>query len=216
MIVVGRESARWRSVGVSVLGLGLVFFGLRFMGDAVAPLKDDPRVLQVMIGLERPLVGAASGMILTVLLQSSSAMMGLVIAFAGQGIITLPGALAVMLGAEIGTCADTMIASVGRSVAAVRAGVFHLCFNLGTATLGLLLLHPLGVAAGWLPGGDELPRQIANAHVLFNVAGVLLVLPFTAQVAALLKYAIPDRATPASRGPQATANDAAMIDLQDR
>lgn len=68
LLVAGGRSARWRSVGLSVLGLGLVFFGLRFMGDAVAPLKNDPRVVAWMTGLERPLVGAAAGMILTVIL----------------------------------------------------------------------------------------------------------------------------------------------------
>jgi phosphate:Na+ symporter len=193
LLVVGRHSARWRSVGLSVLGLGLVFFGLRFMGDAVAPLRNDPSVLAWMTGLERPLVGAAVGMIMTVVLQSSSAMLGIVITLAGQELITLPAALAVMLGAEIGTCADTLVASLGRSVAAVRAGLFHLSFNVTTAALGLLLLHPLGIAAGMLPGGDQLPRQIANAHVLFNVTGVLLFLPFTSAIAAILHRALPDR-----------------------
>jgi phosphate:Na+ symporter len=120
-------------------------------------------------------------------------MLGLVITLAGQQLITLPAALAVMLGAEIGTCADTLLASLGRSVAAMRAGLFHLAFNLTTAVLGLLLLHPLGIAAGLLPGGDQLPRQIANAHTLFNVAGVVLFLPFTAPIAALLNRVLPDR-----------------------
>lgn len=193
LFVLARRSARWRSVGLSVLGLGLVFFALRFMGEAVAPLRNEPRVMAWMTGLERPLVGAAVGMLLTVVLQSSSAMLGIVITLAGQGVITLPAALAVMLGAEIGTCADTLVASLGRSAAAVRAGVFHLLFNLATATLGLVLLHPLGVAAGMLPGGDDLPRQVANAHVLFNVAGVLLVLPFTPRIAAALLRVLPDR-----------------------
>lgn len=194
LLVFGRRSARWRSIGMGVLGLGLVFFGLRFMGDAVAPLRDDPGVLAWMTGLERPLVGAAAGMVLTVVLQSSSAMLGIVITLAGQELITLPAALAVMLGAEVGTCADTLVASLGRSVAAVRAGLFHLAFNLTTAALGLLLLHPLGIAAGMLPGGDQLPRQIANAHVLFNVAGVLLFLPFTSAIADALHRVLPDRA----------------------
>lgn len=193
LLVLGRRSQRWRSIGISVLGLGLVFFGLRVMGDTVAPLRDDPRVVEWMTGLERPLIGAAAGMVLTIVLQSSSAMLGIVITLAGEGLLTLPAALAVMLGAEIGTCADTMIASVGRSIAAVRAGVFHLLFNVTTAAAGLLFLHPLGVAAGLLPGGDDLPRQIANAHVLFNVTGALLFLPFTSAISAALQRALPDR-----------------------
>lgn len=191
LLVAARHSPRWRSVGLSLLGLGMVFFGLRFMGDAVAPLRDDPWAMAWMTSLESPLVGAAVGMMMTVVLQSSSAMLGLVITLAGQGVIALPAALAVMLGAEVGTCADTLVASIGRSVAAVRAGVFHLLFNITTAVLGLLLLEPLGRAAGLLPGGDALPRQIANAHVLFNVAGVLLFVGFTPGIARLLQRVIP-------------------------
>lgn len=204
LFVTARHSPRWRSVGLSLLGLGMVFFGLRFMGDAVAPLRDDPRVMAWMTSLQRPIIGAAAGMVMTIVLQSSSAMMGLVITLAGQGVIGLPAALAVMLGAEIGTCADTLVASIGRSVAAVRAGVFHLCFNITTAALGLLLLEPLGWLAGRLPGGDMLPRQIANAHVLFNVAGVLLFVGFTPGIARLLHWMIPGRGSDVRRGADAS------------
>jgi len=193
LLVAARRSARWRSVGVSVLGLGLVFFGLSFMGDAVAPLRNDARVVAWLTGLERPMVGALVGMVMTVVLQSSSAMLGVVITLAAQGLITLPAALAVMLGAEVGTCADTLIASIGRSVAAVRAGAFHLLFNLTTATCGLLLLDPLGDLSTRLPGGDQLPRQIANAHVLFNVAGVLVFTPFIGIIGRALVRVLPDR-----------------------
>lgn len=209
VMVAGHRSPRWRSLGLAVLGLGLVFFGLRFMGDAVAPLKGDPRVVEWMTGLEQPLVGVAAGTVLTVVLQSSSAMLGIVITLAGQGLLTLPAGLAVMLGAEIGTCADTLVASAGRSLAAVRAGLFHLLFNLTTVAIGLFLLHPLGVVAGMLPGGDELPRQIANAHVLFNVAGVALFLPFTSKVAAVLQRWLPDR-QPSPRSRE-VADDGTMV-----
>ena len=101
-----------------------------------------------------------------------------------------------MLGAEIGTCADTLVASIGRTRSALRAGVFHLGFNVICATVGVLLIDQLAALSMSLPGGDSLPRQIANAHVAFNVLGVLLFLPFTGRFAAMLERLVPDRPTP--------------------
>jgi phosphate:Na+ symporter len=197
--VTARQSKRQRNIGLAVLGLGLVFFGLHYMGEAVRPLRDDERFMRWMAGLERPLVGVAAGAIATVVLQSSSAMLAVVITLATQGLLTLPAGIAVMLGAEIGTCADTLFASIGRTRAALRAGVFHLAFNIVTATLGVVFIEQLAGLAQLLPGGGSVPRQIANAHVAFNVLGVALFIGFTPQVARLLEYAIPSREQDATR-----------------
>lgn len=127
----------------------------------------------------------------TVALQSSSAMMGIVITLAGGGLITLPAGLAIMLGAEIGTCADTLLATLGRSRAAVRAGLFHLLFNIASIGVGLLLLDQL---AAFVASADGTGQRIANAHVLLNVAGALLALPFVGLAARGLTRLLPDRA----------------------
>jgi phosphate:Na+ symporter len=185
------KSRHRRSAGVAVLGLGLVFFGLNYMGEAVEPLRDDKRFLGWMASLERPLVGLVAGAVATVVLQSSSAMLGIVITLAEQGLITLPAGLAVMLGAEIGTCADTLLASIGRTRAALRAGIFHLGFNIVTAALGIVFIEQLAWLARALPGGDGVPKQIANAHVAFNVLGVALFIGFTTQIARLLGRLVP-------------------------
>ncbi len=157
------------------------------------PLRDNERFMQTMTGLERPLLGVAAGTIATIAIQSSSAMLGIVITLATQGLLTLPAGLAIMLGAEIGTCADTLVASIGRTRAAVRAGIFHLGFNVMCAAVGVLLIEQLAALSRALPGGDSLPRQIANAHVAFNVLGVAAFLPFTAMIARLLERLLPDR-----------------------
>ncbi len=119
-------------------------------------------------------------------------MLGIVITLAGQGLISLPAGLAVMLGAEIGTCADTLVASIGRTRAALRAGIFHLSFNIVTAALGVLLIEQLAALARALPGGDSVPRQIANAHVAFNVLGVALFIALTPSIARALERIVPD------------------------
>jgi phosphate:Na+ symporter len=193
LFITGRNSPRWRHVGLAVLGLGMVFFGLHYMGEAVKPLRDHEQFMQFMAGLERPLVGVAAGTVATIAIQSSSAMLGIVITLAGQGLLTLPAGLAVMLGAEIGTCADTLVAAIGRTRAAMRAGIFHLGFNLVTAAVGVLLIDQLAALSGALPGSDSLARQIANAHVAFNVLGVAVFLPFTAFIAKFLERLLPDK-----------------------
>jgi phosphate:Na+ symporter len=199
LFVTGRGAERWRHVGLAVLGLGLVFFGLHYMGEAVKPLRDNERFMQFMGSLERPLIGVAAGTVATIAIQSSSAMLGIVITLASQGVLTLPAGLAVMLGAEIGTCADTLVASIGRTRAAIRAGIFHLGFNLVTAAVGVLLIHQLSALSGALPGSESLPRQIANAHVAFNVLGVAVFLPFTALIARILEQLLPDKAVAVQR-----------------
>jgi phosphate:Na+ symporter len=193
LFVTARGSERRGHIGLAVLGLGLVFFGLHYIGEAVSPLREDPRFMQWMAGLERPVVGLAVGAIATVVIQSSSAMLGIVITLAGQGLLTLPAGLAVMLGAEIGTCADTLVASIGRTRAALRAGVFHLAFNVTSAAIGVIFLDRLAALAVGLPGGDSLPRQIANAHVAFNLLGVAIFIGFTPVLARFLNRVIPDK-----------------------
>jgi phosphate:Na+ symporter len=118
-------------------------------------------------------------------------MLGIVITLAAQALITLPAGLAVMLGAEIGTCADTLVASLGRSRAALRAGIFHLSFNIVTATLGVLFIEQLAWLARAFAAEQDVARQIANAHVAFNVIGVALFLGFTTHIARVLQRLVP-------------------------
>ena len=191
---VGR-TASWRHAGTALFGIGLVFFGLAQMGAAVEPLKDSGRFAAWMARLESPLVGVAAGALTTLVIQSSSATLGIAITLASQGLLSLPAGVAVMLGAEIGTCADTLVATLGRSREALRAGAFHLLFNVATAAVGVALIGPLADLARAL-GGDA-ARQLANAHVAFNVAGVAAVILFLGPVARGLERLVPAR--PATR-----------------
>lgn len=190
------KSERWQQSGVMILGIGLIFFGLHLMGASVEPLREFEPFIGWMRGMERPLMGALVGAAVTVLIQSSSATLGIVIALASQNLITLPGGVAMMLGAEVGTCADSLVASIGRSRDAVRVGLFHLLFNLTTVGLGLLLIRPFTALVAWVSGGAEVERQIANAHVLFNVAGVVLFIGFTTWIAMFLRRLVPDNKSP--------------------
>jgi len=166
------------NLGKVVFSFGLIFFGLFTIEEAVEPLKNSQYFVGWLHSLENTWYGAMVGVVVTIVIQSSSATMGMVIGLASQEVLTLTAAIAVLLGAELGTCADTLVASVGRSRAAVKTGLFHFLFNLITILLGVLLLPYFTKLVLYVSAGQTLQRAIANAHLLFNILGVIAVLPF--------------------------------------
>lgn len=193
MVISKRELLKqWGQV---LFGLGLLFLGLYLMEEAVEPLKKMPNVKEWMTNLANPLWGALVGAGATVVLQSSSATVGMAVVLAGEKLLTLSAGIALMMGAELGTCADTLLASVGRSRAALRTGLFHLGFNLVSITLGLVLIEPFTDLVLWLSGEVPAARQLANAHVLFNVIGVCLVAGFVPLLSNWLEKWLPDSAS---------------------
>jgi phosphate:Na+ symporter len=178
--------------GKILLYFGMLFFGLFTMENAVEPLKENPQFAEWMIGLENPLYGALIGGLVTVIIQSSSATVGMVITLAKQSLITLPAGIAVMLGAELGTCADTLLATIRSNRQALKTGLFHLFFNLLTVTLGLLLFAPFVALIKKISGDTDIKNQIANAHLIFNVSGVLLLIAFVPFFEKMLNKLLPD------------------------
>lgn len=187
------KTDKWKNIGLILLGLGLLFFGLDTIDEAMKPLRDYQPFIEWMRTLgQHPLQGALVGALFTVLIQSSSATVAIIVTLAGSGLITLPAGVALMLGAEVGTCADTLVATIGRGRAALRTGVFHLLFNVITATIGILFATQLAGLAQSISGGTGVGRQIANAQVIFNLLGVALVIGFLPLIAHTLQILIPD------------------------
>jgi phosphate:Na+ symporter len=210
MVAVGFVGSRWKArpgvaqAGGALLGLGLVFLGMDLMGSAMAPLRDQPIIADVLTGGAGPLVALSVGLIFTALVQSSSATMGIVVVLAAQGLVALPTAIAVALGAKIGTCVTAVIAASGGGVAARRVASFHVLFNLGGALIWLPLIGVLAeVATAVSPSAPELsgqarsaaevPRQLANAFTMFTAVNMLLVLPFTQPIARGLRRLVRER-----------------------
>lgn len=203
MLFFGKRE-RLRQYGTGLMGLGLVFFGMSVMGDAMKPLRSYQPFLDWMTQMEAPVVGIMVGALFTALIQSSSATTGIVIVMASQGLIALTAGIAVILGANIGTCVTALLASIGKPREAVRASTVHVLFNV----LGVLIWLPLidqlaelvtriSPVASDLTGTAKLaaesPRQIANSHTIFNVVNTLLFLPFAGQFARLVEKLVPDR-----------------------
>jgi phosphate:Na+ symporter len=177
-----------------LVGLGLVFTGMGRMEEVTAPLRDHPAALEAFASLSSPLRGALVGGLVTLVLQSSSVTVGMAIGLAKAGILPLQSGVAVMLGAEIGTCADTLVASLGRRRAALRVGLFHLGFNLVSVVVDLSLLSSLTALAEWISPQGGPARQLAHAHLLFNTLGALAVLPHIRTLDDLLTRLLPEPA----------------------
>jgi phosphate:Na+ symporter len=203
MLFLGKRE-RTRHHGAGIMGLGLVFFGMGVMGEAMAPLRSYQPFLDAMIRMENPAVGILVAALFTGLIQSSSATTGIVIVMASQGLITLTAGIALILGANIGTCVTALLASIGKPREAQRAGAVHVLFNVLGVAIWVPFIPQLAQLVTWVsPGSPELvgtarlaaetPRQIANAHTVFNVINTLLFLPFAGLLARLVEWLVPDR-----------------------
>lgn len=197
-----------RHVGEAVLGFGFLFFGMAIMSGAMEPLRSLPAFLNLLVSLENPLLGILAGAVFTALIQSSSAFTGILIVLATQGLITLEAAIPMLFGANVGTCVTAALAALNTRHEARRVALAHILFKL----VGVVLF------VGWIPAfadlvrwispmeavdgaGVSIPRQIANAHTIFNVALTAIMLPFTRQAAGLIERLLPIRPEPPAAPP---------------
>lgn len=186
----------WKRSGGALLFFGMLFLGLFVMESAVEPLQNSHNFNDWLIKIEdNYLKGSLIGGLITLIIQSSSGTVGMVIVLAKKDIISLSAGVSVMLGAELGTCSDTLVATIGGSRQALKAGIFHLFFNLLTIALGLLLFSPFMSLIEWTSSGQPISRQVANAHMLFNCLGVVLFFPFIAFFERSLNRLIPEKKT---------------------
>lgn len=188
-----------REYGRVLLGLGMVFFGMAIMSDAMKPLRSYQPFLDFMLSLDNVFLAASAGAAFTALVQSSSATTGILIVMAGQGLIGLEPAVALALGANIGTCVTALLASVGKSREAFRAAVVHTLFNVAGVLIWIGFVSELANLAQLVSAADSatdsvgIPRQLANVHTFFNVANALLFIGFTGQITRLVEWLVPDR-----------------------
>lgn len=186
------KSERVTNTAKVVLYFGVLFFGLFTMENAVEPLRNEAFFLKWLQRTDSPVFGALVGAVVTLVIQSSSATVGMAIILSKKGLLSMAGGIAVMLGAELGTCSDTLLATIKGSRVALKTGLFHLVFNLLSIIIGLLLFQPFVDLVAHISQNAPLERAIANAHMLFNLAGALIFVWTVPLFERLLNRLLPD------------------------
>ncbi|MFR4161046.1 MAG: Na/Pi cotransporter family protein [Paraclostridium sordellii] len=183
-----------KNISEILIGFGILFIGMEFMKDAVAPLSQYEGFRNLLANLaNHPLLALLAGFAMTTCLQSSSASMGILIALSSQGLMPLAGALPILYGDNIGSCTTSLLSSVGANKNAKRAALMHLCFNvIGTMLFMIVLNKPISMIVTYLDPTDT-ARQIANSHTLFNIINVIMLIPFSKYIVKLVMLLIPDK-----------------------
>ena len=183
--------------GQVILGFGFIFFAMFFMGEALLPLTRDTRVTAALAALSgHPGWVIVLSAVLTGLTHSSAAVIGMAIVLASDGLIDVRTGIAVALGANVGTTLTALLASLETPAEGKRAALGHFLFNFLGVLIALPLLDPFQdlVSRFTAPFSSSVAREIANAHLLFNVANTLLWLPFVGVFSRFLEALIPGRA----------------------
>lgn len=175
---------------------GLLFFGLFTMEYAVEPLKSKPFFMEWLEKTHDPLTGSFSGAIATLIIQSSSAVVGMAIVLAKKGLLTLKGGVAVMMGTELGTCSDTLLATINGRRDAIKTALFHLSVNLISVVAGLMFFDAFMDLVQWISQEAPPERALANAHMLFNVLGTAAFYGLIPFFESLLNKLLPARTGP--------------------
>lgn len=197
------SSNRVKRYGMMILGLGLVFYGMNMMGDATRPLRTYQPFIDLLAQMDNRVLTILLSASFTAIVQSSSATTGVIIVLGSQGLISLEQGIALVLGANIGTCVTALLASIGKQRQGVRAALVHVTFNVSGVLLWFSFIDELAAFSTWLsPSSPELsgmdrlaadiPRQIANAHTLFNVANTLIFIWFTGVLAWFVSRIVPE------------------------
>ena len=169
-----------RSIGEIIAGFGILFLGMDLMSSSMAPLRDNVTFQNIVTQFSNPLIGVLAGAIFTMIVQSSSASIGILQALALQGLIGLDSAIYVLFGQNIGTCITAILASIGTNTNAKRAATIHLLFN-AVGTIIFMIAMSLGIPYVELIESISPNRavsQIANAHIGFNIINTALLFPF--------------------------------------
>ena len=186
------RGGRKKIIGQIVLGLGLLFIGMKTLEGAVAPLQDLPEFRELFVAFSNPFLGVLVGALVTALIQSSSASMGILQAMTSTGVVTFHIAIPLIMGQNIGTCVTALLSGIGASKNAKRTACIHLLFNVIGTLFFLILLYGCNALFHFSFWTAQMDRgSIANLHLAFNVGCTLLLLPFNGLLVTLVERLIP-------------------------
>ena len=183
-----------KHIGLAITGFGMLFLGMTLMKDAMEPLASSPVFSEWLMNANNPFVAILIGTVITAVIQSSAASIGILQALASQGLIPLHFAAYVIYGQNIGTCITALISSIGTKKNSKRTAVMHVLFNL-FGTVIFIILTKLLPFTDWIESlTDNTMMQLSLVHIIFNVVSTLIMFPFADKV--LVKLAcliVPDK-----------------------
>lgn len=193
VMMMSSKKQKKRDTGAILMGFSVLMFGMLTMSAAVAPLADMPQFTSILTAFDNPLLGVLTGTIFTAAIQSSAASIGILQALSLTGKLTYGTVIPIIMGQNIGTCISAVLAAIGTNKNAKRVAAVHISFNV-IATVVFL--------SGWLIADGIWdfaiasqvvePYNIAILHSIFNISGVLLMLPFTKQLEKIAKFFVRD------------------------
>ena len=198
-----------KHIGQIIAGFGILFMGMKMMSTAMEPLSESEVFTSLMTSFSNPLLGVLVGLVFTAIIQSSSASVGVLQALGAAGAITLPSAIYVIYGQNIGTCVTALISSVGTSKTARRTAVVHLMFNVFGAILFIVIsmLFPFAELVQRIAPGNVM-AQISIVHVIFNIVCTAIMLPLSSLLVKVACKVIP------GSDPVKSSNSLAYLDAR--
>ncbi|MDX9916467.1 MAG: Na/Pi cotransporter family protein [Gudongella sp.] len=190
-IWIAAKNKKAKTYAEILIGVGILFMGMDMMGSGLNDLADLKAFATLMQSLNHPILGMLAGLIITTIVMSSSASVGLLQALAGQGFVNMSMAFPILFGENIGATSVTLISSIGANKTAKRAAIIHLLMKIiGTVIFMTVLRYPVEAFVVKLTPGDAV-RQIANAHTAFNIVNSLILYPFISWIVKAAEILVP-------------------------
>ena len=209
------ENDKKKNIGSILVGFAVLMFGMETMSGSVAPLAENPRFTGILTAFSNPLLGLLAGLVLTAVIQSSSASVGILQALCVTGVVSYGTAIPIIMGQNIGTCVTALLSGMGASKNAKRASLIHLYFNLIGTLLFLVVFYGLNSFLQF-PFLTETAgaADIAVIHSLFNIGCTMVLYPFSGMLVKLAELSIPngEEAAPSSRPAALQALDERFLD----
>ena len=196
LTMTAKDNNKKKDIGNILVGFAILMFGMETMSSAVEPLAENAQFTSILTKFSNPLLGMLAGLVLTAVIQSSSASVGILQALCVTGAVGYKTAIPIIMGQNIGTCVTAIISSIGASKNAKRASMIHLYFNLIGTIIFMVVFYGINAVIGGFAFLD-IPANaagIAVVHSLFNIGAVLLLYPFGNQLVKLAQITIPEHA----------------------
>ena len=193
LLMIAKNGSKKKDVGIILVGFAILMFGMETMSGAVEGLANNPSFTKLMTAFSNPILGLMAGAVLTAIIQSSSASVGILQALSASGTVTYSGAFPIIMGQNIGTCITSIISSIGANKNAKRAAAIHLFFNLIGTAIFMVAFYTINSFVDFSFLKDKIsPAGIAIIHSLFNIGATIILFPFSNLLVKLAKKVVKD------------------------